>query len=134
MGNLTSKQIENARSKNKPYKLIDGDGLQLRVATDGVKSWLVRYMLDGKERQYRLPELYGDGEGRLGLKEAREESTLVRALARKGMDIQVQVADVRKAEVDRITTETANAKTFRDLFDEWVKTVGADSILTTCAD
>lgn len=123
MGNLTSKQIENARPKNKPYKLIDGDGLQLRVATDGVKSWLVRYMLDGKERQYRLPELYGDGEGRLGLKEAREEATLVRALARKGMDIQVQVADVRKAEVDRITTETANAKTFQDLFDEWVKTV-----------
>ena len=78
-------------------------------------------MLDGKERQYRLQRLYG--EGRLELKEVREEATLVRALARKGMDIQVQVADVRKAELYRITTEAAHAKTLQDLFDELVKTV-----------
>ena len=84
MGNLTVKQIDNAKPKDKPYKLMDGDGLQLRVAVDGIKTWLVRYMFDGKERQYRLPELYGDGDGRLGLKEAREEATHVRALARKG--------------------------------------------------
>ncbi len=31
MGNLTVKQIENAKPKDKPYKLMDGDGLQLRV-------------------------------------------------------------------------------------------------------
>ena len=84
MGNLTVKQIENAKPKDKPYKLMDGDGLQLRIAVDGIKTWLVRYMFDGKERQYRLPELYGDGDGRIGLKEAREEATHVRALARKG--------------------------------------------------
>ncbi len=57
MGNLTVKQIDNARPKDKPCKLTDGDGLQLRIATDGARSWLVRYTLDGKERQYRLPEL-----------------------------------------------------------------------------
>ena len=81
MGNLIVKQIDNARPKDKPYKLTDGDGLQLRIATDGAKSWLVRYMLDGKERQYRLPELYGEGDGRLGLKEAREEATLTPAVS-----------------------------------------------------
>ena len=74
MGNLTVKQIENAKPKDKPYKLMDGDGLQLRIAVDGIKTWLVRYMFDGKERQYRLPELYGDGDGRIGLKEAREQA------------------------------------------------------------
>ena len=52
MGNLTVKQIDNAKPKDKPYKLMDGDGLQLRVAVDGIKTWLVRYMFDGKERQY----------------------------------------------------------------------------------
>ena len=123
MGNLTVKQIDNARPKDKPYKLTDGDGLQLRIATDGAKSWLVRYMLDGKERQYRLPELYGEGDGRLGLKEAREEATLIRSLARKGIDIQVKVDDERKAELDRINQVKANEKTLQNLFDEWVKTV-----------
>ncbi len=123
MGNLTVKQIESAKPQDKPYKLMDGDGLQLRVAVDGVKTWLVRYMFDGKERQYRLPELYGDGEGRLGLKEAREEATHIRALARKGIDIQVKLDSERQAEVERQEIEVAESKTLTDLFDEWVKTV-----------
>lgn len=123
MGNLTVKQIELAKPTDKPYKLIDGNGLQLRVATDGIKSWLVRYMLDGKERQHRLPELYGYGDGRFGLKEAREAATHIRSLARKGIDIQVMMDEERKATIDRKISEAANAKTLKDLFDEWVKTV-----------
>lgn len=123
MGNLTVKQIENAKPKDKPYKLMDGDGLQLRVAVDGIKTWLVRYMFDGKERQYRLPELYGDGDGRIGLKEAREEATHVRALARKGIDIQIKLDNERQAEVERQEVEVAQSKTLTDLFEEWVKTV-----------
>ncbi len=123
MGNLTVKQIENAKPKDKPYKLMDGDGLQLRIAVDGIKTWLVRYMFDGKERQYRLPELYGDGDGRIGLKEAREEATHVRALARKGIDIQIKLDNERQAEVERQEVEVAQSKTLTDLFEEWVKTV-----------
>ena len=123
MGNLTVKQIELAKAKEKPYKLMDGDGLQLRIATDGAKSWLVRYMFDGKERQYRIPELYGAGEGRFGLKEARDAATQVRTLARKGVDIQVKLRDELEAERDRRISAAAQARTFRDLFDEWVKTV-----------
>lgn len=123
MGNLTVKQIENAKPQDKPYKLMDGDGLQLRVAVDGVKTWLVRYMFDGKERQYRLPELYGEGEGRLGLKDAREEATHIRALARKGIDIQVKLDNERQAEIERREVEVAESKSLSDLFEEWVKTV-----------
>jgi integrase len=102
---------------------MDGQGLQLRIAADGVKTWLVRYMLDGKERQYRLPENYGDGPGRLGLKEARDAASHVRALARKGIDIQTQIANERKVELDRKLAEAAKSKTARDLFEEWVQTV-----------
>ena len=123
MGNLTVKQIDNSKPKDKPFKLMDGDGLQLRVAVDGVKTWLVRYMFDGKERQYRLPELYGDGEGRLGLKEAREKATHIRALARTGIDIQVKLDNERRAEVERLDVEVAKSKTLTDLFDAWVETV-----------
>ena len=123
MGNLTAKQIENTKPKDKPYKLMDGDGLQLRVAVDGIKTWLVRYMFDGKERQYRLPEFYGDGAGRIGLKEAREQAAHVRALARKGIDIQIKLDNERKAEVERLEIEVAQSKTLTDLFEDWVKNV-----------
>jgi hypothetical protein len=32
MGKLTVRAIENSKPKEKAYKLMDGDGLQLRVA------------------------------------------------------------------------------------------------------
>jgi integrase len=123
MGNLTVKQIENAKPKIKPYKLMDGDGLQLRIAVDGIKTWLVRYMFNGKERQYRLPEIYGDGEERIGLKQAREEATQIRGLARKGIDIQIKLENERQAEINQKELEAKKSKTLADLFEVWVKTV-----------
>ena len=88
MGKLTVRAIENSKPKEKAYKLMDGDGLQLRVATDGHKTWLVRYAINGTERQYRLPKLYRDtgGAGFCSLQDAREEASKIRALARQGTD------------------------------------------------
>lgn len=123
MGKLTVKQIDNAKPLNRPYKLIDGDGLQLRIAPDGVKTWLVRFMLDGKERQYRLPELYGDGAGKIGLKQAREQSAHIRSMARQGIDIQVKLENERRTVINLQEAEIAKSKTIEDLFEEWVKTV-----------
>lgn len=123
MGKLTVKKIDNTKSKDQPFKITDGDGLQLRIAADGTKTWLVRYMLDGRERQYRLPELYGDGNGKLGLKQAREQSALIRSMARKGIDIQVKLETERKAALKQQEIEAEKSKTLIDLFEEWVKTV-----------
>jgi Arm domain-containing DNA-binding protein len=36
---LTQKQIEHAKPKEKNYVLSDGDGLQLRVRTNGSRLW-----------------------------------------------------------------------------------------------
>ena len=116
MGKLTVRGIENAKSKDKAYKLMDGDGLQLRVATDGVKTWLVRYVINGVERQYRLPKLYRDvgGSGFCSLQDARESSAEIRALARQGIDFQVKLEKERQedeqkrlAEVKRLSDEAA---------------------------
>ena len=75
-------------------------------------------MLEGKERQYRFPELYGENVGRLGLRKTHEATVFVRHLARKVSDIQVKVDDKRKVEQERITQAAANLKTLRNLFDE----------------
>jgi integrase len=123
MGKLTVKKIDNTKPKDQPFKITDGDGLQLRIAADGTKTWLVRYMLDGRERQYRLPEIYGDGKGMLGLKQAREQSVLIRSMARQGIDIQVKLETERKAALKQQEIEAEKSKTLIDLFEEWVKTV-----------
>jgi len=40
---LTNTQVKQAKSKNKLYKLSDGEGLQLRVMPTGSKQWLLDY-------------------------------------------------------------------------------------------
>lgn len=133
MGKLTVRGIESAKPKDKAYKLMDGDGLQLRVATDGVKTWLVRYMIDGKERQYRLPRTYRDigGAGFASLSDAREEAAKIRALARQGVDYQAQLQQRfddearhlrEKEELARqhAVLEMAENLSVNDLFTAWI--------------
>jgi len=62
MGKLSDKAILAAKSKDKQYKLSDGDGLTLLVRTTGAKLWQLRYRIDGKEKtlsigQYPLVSL-----------------------------------------------------------------------------
>jgi integrase len=122
MGKLTVRAIESAKPKAEPYKLVDGNGLQLRVATDGAKSWLIRYMIDGSERQFRLPKEYKaeGGEGYCSLADARAESAKIRALARQGVDYQVKLEQDAKAAATVTAADAAKDLTVKDLFDQWV--------------
>ena len=43
-----------AQPKEKDYKLFDGGGLFLFVATSGLKSWRVSYRIDGKQKTKAL--------------------------------------------------------------------------------
>lgn len=47
IGKLTSLQVDKA---NAPGLHGDGGGLYLRVTEDGAKSWVFRFMLNGRPR------------------------------------------------------------------------------------
>src|SRR3990167_3939968 len=85
---LTVRAIETHKAKTQPYKLTLDRGLQLRIAPDGVRTLLVRYTVKGSdvERQYRLPQEYGEGPGQMKLATACAEAARIRALARDGVD------------------------------------------------
>jgi len=51
---LTSLALQNAKPKEKPYKLSDGDGLFLLVQPSGSKLWRFRYRFAGKENTLAL--------------------------------------------------------------------------------
>ena len=53
---LTTKQIENAKPKDKPYKLADAGGLCLLVAPSGARLWRWRYRFAGKEKMMAFGE------------------------------------------------------------------------------
>ncbi len=41
---LTNTEVKQAKSKDKMYKLSDGNGLQLRIMPNGSKQWLLDYL------------------------------------------------------------------------------------------
>ena len=85
---LTFRAIEAHKPRAQPYKLTLDRGLQLRIAPDGVRTLLVRYVVKGSEieRQHRLSQEYGEGPGQLKLAAACAEAARIRALARDGVD------------------------------------------------
>ena len=51
---LTVTEINNAKSKNKDYKLFDGQGLYLLVTKTGSKLWRLKYRINEKEKLIAL--------------------------------------------------------------------------------
>ena len=69
------------RTVAKPGIHGDGAGLWLHVGPTGGKSWLFRFMLDGRAREMGLGALHT-----IGLAEARERATAARRLLLDGID------------------------------------------------
>jgi integrase len=130
MTKLTVRDIEAAIAAQradgtKPRKLTADTGLRLHIAATGRAVWCVLYMIDGREREYRLPEPYGSGKGFCSLAGARERAAEIRALARSGLDIQKQIEDARTAadraaQSERETQAALERRlTVRALFERW---------------
>lgn len=122
MAKLTVKEIVAAKAKDKPYKLTVERGLYLRIATNGEKRWLVRYMIDGQQKEARLPKPFGNGgAGFMPLADAISENARIQSLSRKNIDFLEQEAE--EVEIKKRAIEEAKTKelTFQNLFDLWIK-------------
>jgi integrase len=120
---LTVRAIETHKAKAKPYKLTLDRGLQLRIAPDGVRTLLVRYSVKGSdvERQYRLPQEYGEGPGQMKLATACAEAARIRALARDGVDWPAQEeARLRAEAAEREQMDRQEGMTVANALREYV--------------
>ena len=128
MAKLTVKAIESARPKTAPYKLTVDTGLYIRVSTSGEKRWIVKYVLDGKQREARLPKPYGaNGEGAMSLADALSENQRIQSLARAGVDFQQQALDAIEKDRAEATERRAAAEReraallpFNAMFEAWL--------------
>jgi integrase len=75
---LTAKRVDHL---HKPGRHPDGDGLYLQITPTGVKSWVLRYERNGRERMFGLGTLRD-----FSLKEARERARRARQLLADGVD------------------------------------------------
>jgi integrase len=146
---LTVKQVAALGKKDAAYKVAVDTGLLLRVAPSGVKSWIVTYTVKqqiddagnpiesphcvGRQREYILPKRWGeltDG-AHLSLADARSMAANIRALAREGIDFQVQQNQIQQTEAKARADERAEADakraseltenlTVKNLFTAWL--------------
>jgi len=106
---LTALGIENAKPRDKPYKLADGNGLYLLVEIGGSKLWRLRYEFAGKEKMLNLgsfPEV--------SLATARSKRDNARKLLTEGKD----PSEERRR--DKLAAAVAASNTFGNLADEYL--------------
>lgn len=106
---LTDTKIRNAKPKEKPYKLTDGDGLFMLINPQGSKWWRFRYRFDGKEKLISFgtyPEV--------SLSDARDKRTEARRQVAAGINPS-QLRQAKKA------AKVNNESTFEVVAREWHK-------------
>ncbi|MDC9623739.1 tyrosine-type recombinase/integrase [Xenorhabdus sp. XENO-7] len=107
---LTDTKIKNAKSKDKPYNLPDGNGLYLEIRPTGAKFWRYRFWLTPtKDSRYTIGEY-----PYIGLADARKERDWAKEQVKKGFN----PTEVRKQEKYLVEIEREN--TFRSIALEWI--------------
>lgn len=91
-----------------PGRYAAGDGLYLQVSPAGTKSWLLRYMLDGRARQMGLGSV-----DLVSLAEAREKARSARKQLLEGVD----PIEARRQARRQAKAKSAAGMTFRECAD-----------------
>lgn len=104
---LTDSAIKVAKSKDKPYKLADGQGLYLEVMPSGSKLWRLKYRHADKEKRLALGAY-----PTISLQKARQRREEARQQLAEGIDPGEQKKAVRQA-------QKAEGLTFEALAREW---------------
>lgn len=105
---LTATAVDNAKPRQKPYKLFDGGGLYLLVQPSGSRWWRLKYRVDGTEKLISL----GTYPPRT-LKAARKARDEAKALIADGIDPSA------KRQLDKAARRSARANTFEAVAREW---------------
>ena len=106
---LTAVAIKNAKSRTKPYKLADSDGLYLLVTPAGARCWRMNYRHLGKQKTLAFG-VWPD----LGLAEAREQRDAARKVLARGDD------PAERIKLERIAATVAASNSFKAVADEWL--------------
>jgi integrase len=97
---LSAVEVKNAIEKGMHH---DGGGLYLQVSAGGAKSWIFRFMLDGRAREMGLGPLHT-----IPLAEARKRAAECRKMRLDGMD----PIEARSTQRGQKKLEAAKAMTF----------------------
>lgn len=96
LNKLTAMQVSKAKE---PGRFADGGGLYLQVSASGGKSWIYRFMRDGRAREMGLGPV-----GAVSLSEARRRAAEARERVAAGLD------PIDQRDKDRVRERAAEAR------------------------
>src|SRR2546421_8214039 len=106
---LSQLAITNAKSKDKPYLLSDGEGLHLQIYTSGSRLWRLRFRFGGKANMMSLGAFPA-----VSLKDAREKRDQIKKQIAAGIDPSL------RRRLDKINLASAAQNSFGALADEYL--------------
>ena len=107
---LSARAVETAKNSG---LIADGGGLYLQVSKSGAKSWLYKFMLNGRSREMGLGSLKA-----VSLANAREKAALCRSSLADGID----PIEARKSGRSRGIAADQKTITFEDAADAYIAT------------
>ncbi|HYB10745.1 MAG TPA: Arm DNA-binding domain-containing protein, partial [Alphaproteobacteria bacterium] len=105
---LSALKVERTK---KPGMYADGAGLWLRVLSSGAKSWIFRFMMNGRAREMGLGSA-----NEVTLADARERAIECRRLRARGID----PIENRRGERQAAALEAAKAITFKECAEKYI--------------
>lgn len=93
---LSDAQLRTLKSKAKPYKVGDFDGLYITVTSTGSRLWHLKYRIDGREKRLSFGA-YPD----VSLADARKLKDQARATLAKGIDPGAAKQERKRADRER---------------------------------
>lgn len=113
MSKLKALQVRNAKG---PCKLGDGGGLYFEITLSGVKRWLYRYKIEGKESTYII-----DRYPALSLEQARKAHAEARKLVKVGQNPARARKNIKLANVQKeVKSKEVRANAFESIALEWI--------------
>ena len=100
---LTSSPAVAVKGIDRKGMYHDGGGLYLQVSAGGAKSWIFRFMLDGRSREMGLGPVHA-----IPLADARKRAAECRRMRFDGID----PIEVRRAQRDQKKLDAAKSMTF----------------------
>jgi integrase len=110
---LSARKVTTERKKG---RYADGGGLYLQVSDQGSKSWLLRFMQNGKARQMGLGAVHT-----VSLAEARDAALKCRRLLHEGAD---PIEERKRERVSQRLKDTST-RTFKECAEAYIKSHSA---------
>jgi len=114
LGTLTDTKLKSLRPSHKEKWISDGDGLYVRIRSNGRKFFVVRYTFNGKNKKITLGEYPA-----LKLMQARKINLEIKEKLANGIDPLEEKQ--KKQEEKSIIEDNLDKKKFKDIAIEWLK-------------